>query len=53
MKISLNIVVPDYLVAMIIGKNGDIVKSFMKQSECSISFYREVIFKIIGRMSRN
>ena len=42
MKICLNIVVPDALVAMMIGKNGDVVKSFMKQSDCNISFHKEV-----------
>ena len=43
-KITTNILVPDYLVSLLIGRNGDTIKGLMHRSNCTISFAKEVTF---------
>lgn len=45
-KIATSIVVPDNLVSLLIGKNGDNIKSLMNKCGCLISFAKEVSFII-------
>jgi len=39
---SINITVPNHLVARLIGRSGENVKNIMNKTGCSISFMREV-----------
>lgn len=39
---SMNVTVPDALVARLIGKHGENVKNIMKKTGCSISFQKAV-----------
>lgn len=41
-KIATSIIVPDNLVSLLIGKNGDNIKSLMSKCGCLISFAKEV-----------
>lgn len=43
MKISTSILVPDYLVSLLIGKNGENIKGIMNKSGSMITFAKEVI----------
>jgi hypothetical protein len=42
MKISNDIIVPDYLVSLLIGKSGEIIRGIMNKSGCMIAFQKEV-----------
>jgi hypothetical protein len=42
-KISLDIIVPDYLVSLLIGKNGECIRGIMNKSGSMINFQKEVI----------
>jgi len=42
-KISNDIIVPDYLVSLLIGKNGETIRSIMNKSGAVIAFRKEVI----------
>jgi hypothetical protein len=42
MKISCDIIVPDYLVSVLIGRNSETIKSIMNKSSTAISFQKEV-----------
>jgi len=42
-KISADILVPDYLVSLIIGKNGECIRSIMNKTSTLITFSKEVI----------
>jgi hypothetical protein len=44
MKISIDVLVPDYLVSLLIGKNGEIIRSMMNKSGSLIIFQKEVSF---------
>lgn len=43
MKICNDILVPDYLVSLLIGKNGESIRSIMNESGSTITFQKEVI----------
>jgi hypothetical protein len=43
-KISLDIIVPDYLVSLLIGKNGECIRGIMNKSGSMINFQKEVIY---------
>jgi transcription antitermination factor NusA-like protein len=43
MKISNDIIVPDYLVSLLIGKNGETIRGIMGKSGSMITFQKEVI----------
>jgi hypothetical protein len=42
-KISLDIIVPDYLVSLLIGKNGECIRGIMNKSGSMINFQKEVM----------
>lgn len=42
MKISNDIIVPDYLVSLLIGKSGETIRSIMNKSGSMITFQKEV-----------
>lgn len=42
MKISVDMIVPDYLVSLMIGKNGNCIKTIMGKSGALINFQKEV-----------
>jgi transcription antitermination factor NusA-like protein len=41
-KISIDIIVPDYLVSLLIGKNGECIRGIMTKSGSMITFQKEV-----------
>ena len=43
-KISTDIIVPDYLVSLLIGKNGECIRGIMNKSGSMINFQKEVIY---------
>jgi hypothetical protein len=43
-KISTDIIVPDYLVSLLIGKNGECIRNIMNKSGSMINFQKEVIY---------
>lgn len=45
MKISIDILVPDYLVSLLIGKNGETTRSIMNKSGSLITFQKEVNYQ--------
>jgi len=47
LKISNDIIVPDYLVSLIIGRNGDCIKSLSNKTGCAINFLKEVFIVFI------
>jgi len=42
MKISIDIIVPDYLVSLLIGKKGETIRGIMNKSGSMITFQKEV-----------
>ena len=42
MKISCDIIVPDYLVSVLIGRNSETIKSIMSKTGSTITFQKEV-----------
>jgi len=42
-KISIDIIVPDYLVSLLIGKNGECIRGIMSKSGSMITFQKDVI----------
>lgn len=47
MKISTDFIVPDHLVSLLIGKNGENVRAIMSKSGAIITFSKEVIIIVI------
>lgn len=47
MKISTDFIVPDHLVSLLIGKNGENVRAIMNKSGAIITFSKEVIIIVI------
>jgi hypothetical protein len=43
MKISIDIIVPDYLVSLLIGKKGETIRGIMNKSGSMITFHKEVL----------
>ena len=46
-KISTQFTVPEHLVSLLIGKNGENVKSIMHSTGANVTFCKEVSFNII------
>ena len=46
-KISIDIIVPDYLVSLLIGKNGECIRGIMTKSGSMITFQKEVFIKLL------
>lgn len=44
MKISIDIIVPEYLVSLLIGRTGETVRGIMNKSGAIINFQKEVNF---------
>ena len=42
MKIAIDVIVPDYLVSLLIGKKGETIRGIMNKSGSMISFQKEV-----------
>jgi hypothetical protein len=47
MKISCDIIVPDYLVSLLIGKKGETIRGIMIKSGSIITFQKEVLINLI------
>ena len=46
-KISIDIIVPDYLVSLLIGKNGECIRGIMTKSGSMITFQKEVLNQLL------
>lgn len=44
MRITTTVIVPNYLVPYLIGKNGEVIKNIETKTTAKISFQREVSF---------
>lgn len=52
-KISIDIIVPDYLVSLLIGKNGECIRGIMTKSGSMITFQKDVKIIIHLKLHNN